>query len=100
MEKNLNLGYLLEVLNPITSKWHSFGLQLSVDPNKLNQFEAYRPANVRERLREMLECWLQKYTPATIQNILYALETDSLGEKTLANTLEERYRGNQPYVLK
>ena len=93
----MKLGYLLEVLDPITSEWHSFGIQLGVNPNKLQEFEAYKTSHVRDYLREMLECWLQKSTSATMQDILNALRKPVLGEVRLSKQLEEKYKGNHMY---
>ena len=95
----MKLVYLLELLDPITSKWHAFGIQLGVKPDKLQELETHKTSPVRDYMREMLECWLQKSTSATMQDILNALRKPVLGEMRLSKELEKKYKGTHKCLL-
>ena len=96
----MELRVLQTLLNPVIAKWHSFGLQLGVSPDVLNQFE--RPAAacyVRDYLREVLERWLSKNPnpPPKIQDIITVLGGPTLRNNALAQALETEYQGNHQY---
>lgn len=84
---------LLDVLQPIAAEWHAFGIQLGDDYNILNQFTTY-DSFVRRYLEIVLERWLQKTPPPTIQDIITALRKPSFRNNKLASKLEEQYKGN------
>ena len=92
--KLLKPADLLDVLQPITAQWHAFGIQLGVDPDVLNTFTAY-DSFVRRYLEIVLERWLQKTPPLTIQDIITALRKPSFRNNRLASELDEKYKGNQ-----
>ena len=85
---------LLDVLQPVAAEWYAFGIQLGVDHNKLKQFTAY-DSFVKRYLEIVLERWLEKKTPQTIQDIITALRKPSLQNNALAIKLENNYKGNQ-----
>ena len=84
---------LLNKLKPVTAGWHSFGIQLGVDPNKLSELECH-VRNVKRYLTDMLAHWLDNYEPApTVKDLLDALRSPAMMEIRLAAKLEEKYKG-------
>ena len=82
---------LLNKLKPVTAGWHSFGIQLGVDPNKLSELECH-VRNVKRYLTDMLAHWLNDHEP-TVKDLLDALRSPAMMEKRLAAKLEEKYKG-------
>ena len=84
---------LLNKLKPLTAGWHSFGIQLGVDPNKLSELECH-VRNVKRYLTDMLVHWLNDHEPApTVKDLLDALRSPAMMERRLAAKLEEKYKG-------
>lgn len=80
------------MLRPIAANWHAFGIQLGVPHATLATFTTFN-SFVRRYLEIVLERWLDKDPPPTIQDIITALRRED--NNRLANKLEEKYQGNQ-----
>lgn len=77
-------------LKPVRAKWHAIGIQLRVNPNRLDEFEEYT-GNVNLYLSKVIKLWRQSDPPPEIQHLIDALRV--LDRKKLANKLEKDYKG-------
>ena len=84
-------------LNSVTSDWHSFGIQLEVDHDKLSQFEKYTQ-DVKFYLSKTLQLWFKQDQPPTVQDLLDALRSPVLNYRRLAGELEEKYKGKHMFT--
>ena len=88
----MKLKDLLYELKPIRANWHAFGIQLGVPHATLATFTTIN-SFVRRYLEIVLERWLSKDPPPTIQDIIIALR--QMDNNRLAMELEDKYQGNQ-----
>ena len=88
----LNMQNLMNELVTVTSKYFTFGIQLKIDEDKLEEFEVnYQDAS--RRFSAVLSHWKKGNTkrPVEWESIFKALESRSVGEKGLAKQLREKY---------
>ena len=85
-----NLKELVNLLNPVRSKWYAVGLQLSVPVSDLNSIRS-QFSDPRECLCEMLQLWLKRQGVSWI-DIFEALRSQSVGEEQLGvELLQEKF---------
>lgn len=88
----MTLGVLIDELSEVTAMWYLFGIQLGVEPSRMEAFQSYS-LDVRHKLSGMLQLWLQKDPPPTIQDLLKALRSKTIRNHRLAAKLERTYEG-------
>ena len=87
----LELRSVTNELVSVTAKWHCIGVQLGVDPAKLEEIENnYQTAD--RRFSEVIKFWLRGNTSAAVswESLVEVLEQPSVGEKGLAMRLREK----------
>ena len=93
LESGLELKNLTNELANVTSKYYEIGIQLGIDEEKLKQIESDHKDNIKRRFSEMLSCWSKGNGDGapSWNSLVSALESKSVGEKTLAATLRKQY---------
>ena len=69
---------------PVSPKWYQMGVQLELDPRKLNGIEKLQGADVIDKMTKMYELWLNTKPHATRREIVETLKKKSIEEITLA----------------
>ena len=69
---------------PVSPKWYQMGVQLELDPRKLNGIEKLQGADVIDKMTKMYELWLNSKPHATRREIVETLKKKSIEEITLA----------------
>ena len=83
-----DLGVLYELVITASVRWHALGLQLGVRPGELERIE-HEYVDPRDRLREMLRCWLKQTSFPSMPDLVAALRKHSVEEIVLAQELED-----------
>ena len=86
-----HLSDVVKAVADLAAHWHPLGVQLDVSRAKLQAFEQ-QPRNVHRGLDQMLEEWMDG-TPQK-EDLFDALKGSGVNQRALAETLEEKYRGN------
>ena len=88
----LKLKVLVNELTSIAaSKWYDIGIQLDFEDGELKNIGKDH-AEVKDRLREMLNVWLKRVDPVPSWNALIdALKAPTVDEMRLAENLEKKY---------
>ena len=87
----LDLRSVTNELSSVKTKWHTIGVQLGVDPAKLEEIENnYQTAD--RRFSEVIKFWLRGNASAAMswELLVEVLERSSVGEKGLAKTLRQK----------
>ena len=79
------------------------GVQLDLDGNTLDTIKLDNPSNAKACCREAFKEWSKKCTNASWELLLQALESNGVGEKTLAEDirgtlLSGNYTGTIPVI--
>ena len=86
----LDLRSVTNELVSVMAKWHTIGVQLGVDPAKLEEIESnYQTAD--RRFSEVIKFWLRGNASAAVswESLVEVLERPFVGEKGLAKILRE-----------
>ena len=86
----LTLRTVFSALHSVSHKWFSIGLRLDVPISRLKIIET-DGHGVEERMRTMLDYWLNNATVPSWKVLVDALKSPTVGESRLAKELEERY---------
>ena len=70
------------------TKWRTLGVKLDLEPNRLDAIKKENQ-DEDERLSKMYELWLATNPNATYNDVIKALESESLQEITVAHNLKE-----------
>ena len=92
-----DLGQVLEELMEVCSVWYYLGLQLKVRPETLDRIKA-QFSDSTNLLLEVLKAWLDKNDSASWKTITDALRSRSVGERSLADRLESKYKVEETEV--
>ena len=87
----LDLRSVTNELVSVMAKWYCIGVQLGVDPAKLEEIENnYQTAD--RRFSEVIKFWLRGNTRVAVswESLVEVLERSSVGEKGLAKTLRQK----------
>ena len=76
---------------PVSPIWYQMGVQLELDPRKLNGIEL-QGANFMDKMTKMFELWLDTNPQATRRQIVETLRKNSIEEITLAVQYETKLR--------
>ena len=76
----------------VSPKWYQMGIQLKLDPRKLNSIDKLQNANVMDKMTKMYELWLDTNPQATRRQIVETLRKTSIEEITLAVQYETKLR--------
>ena len=87
----LELWSVTNELFSVVAKWYCIGVQLGVDPAKLEEIENNHQTADR-RFSEVIKFWLRGNTrvAASWESLVEVLERSSVGEKGLAKTLRQK----------
>ena len=89
-----DLRTLVEDLHDARDKWHELGLQLRIDNTSLKAIESEQRGDTAKCLREMIAKWLSIGSHnCTIQSIIEALCSNTVGKQEVARKLRNRYSG-------
>ena len=92
-DENLSLKLLINRLKPVAARWHDFGIQLGVNPDRLSELQCHT-RDVKRYLSDMLMQWLVNHEPApTVDDLLDALRSPDIMEIRLAAQLKKKYKG-------
>ena len=85
-----DLALLCNTLNPVAPKCFALGLQLGVEESRLCTIECdYRKCEYQ--LHKIISERLKQDSPLTWYNIVTALRSPTVGEKSLASQIEQEY---------
>ena len=79
----------INALHSASYRWYQIGIQLEVPTHVLKNIKQ-QPHDQTDCLTELLEYWVRN-APPSWRALIDALRAPSVGEKTLAGELEERY---------
>ena len=87
-------------INPkISTKWYDLGLQLGIKDYTLDEIKHNHRDEARTCCRETIRRWLQNAgSAATWNNLIQALEADSISQKTLAKDIREKLLPGKCYL--
>ena len=77
---------------PVSPKWYQMGIQLELDPRKLDGIDKLQGADVMDKMTKMYELWLDINPQATRRQIVETLRKRSIEELTLAVEYETKLR--------
>ena len=85
-----DLGKVFDCLSASSCRWLQLGLQLGVSPEELQKVD-HQWKNPDKCLFETLMCWLKQTECAqpSLSALVTALKQESVGEKVLAQKLEQ-----------
>ena len=86
--KRPTLRQMVSALSKIAAQWRNLGIQLDIDPDVLAVIEADSP-KADDRMRALLEKWLQKYPESGWDDIVRALK--ELGRNDIALIVTREY---------
>ena len=87
----LDLRNVTNELRSVKAKWYTIGVQLGIDPAKLEEIENnYQTAD--RRFSEVIKFWLRGNTRVALswESLVEVLESPFVGEKGLARRLREK----------
>ena len=82
-----------EVATEIPSKWRDMGLQLGVDQDVLEGIASISPGDINRCYSNVFTRWKNQNSttcPYTWLTIVQALESQTVGEKRLADKIKEK----------
>ena len=87
----LDLRNVTNELGSVKAKWHIIGVQLGIDPAKLEEIE-YNYQTADRRFSEVINFWLRGNTRVAMswESLVEVLESPSVDEKGLAMRLREK----------
>ena len=80
---------LCDALQPVSADWHTLGMQLGYDADKLNVIKENNHRNVEDCMKDMLIKWQQKYPNKGWSDIISALR--NMDRNDVANEIERQY---------
>lgn len=80
-----------EVIPEVSSKWLQIGLQLNLSLNLLKQIECDHSKDAQRCCIEMFHEWLCQDRKASWPTLVVALDSNSVAEHNLAETLRTRF---------
>ena len=87
---SLTLNTVFSALHSVSPKWFNIGLRLHVPISRLKIIET-DGHGAEERMRTMLDYWLNNATVPSWNALVDALKTPTVGESRLAKDLGERH---------
>jgi len=72
-----------------STKWYNLGLRLGVNPHTLDEIEEDCQKKSSLACRKMFQAWLREKRAGTWNDIISALNSRSVGESGVAESLEE-----------
>jgi len=84
------LKTVFRALHSVCHKWLNIGLELDVPESQLKIIETDRIGS-EERMRTMLDYWLNNYPLLSWKVLVDALKATTVGESRLAKELEEKH---------
>ena len=92
-----DLVVLLEELYNARAKWYNIGMKLGVNIGTLKAIEKQYLNDPSDCLRETLTTWLKSYSPPpTWSKVMEALNSNAVGEESLATSLKRKYCSSTP----
>ena len=86
----LTLRAAINALHSVSHKWYTIGVQLEVPTFQLKNIEK-KVSDSMDQLLDTLDCWMNNNSSPSWRHLVDALKTPSVGEKRLAEEIEERY---------
>ena len=96
----VNLGYRDELITPLTlkqelstisHKWFEIGTYFKVQPNMLKTIKQTSETNTEVCLMKLCNEWLEEEQDATWSMVVQMLESETISEVALANSIKDRY---------
>ena len=97
-EQGLSLRNLSNELANVVTKYFEIGIQLGIPEHQLYKFESDH-LSVQRRFSKVISYWLNNATGVSWDSLITALETQSVGEKKLANELAKKYHVKAQRIL-
>lgn len=82
-----SLQELMEYCN-VSVRWHSLGIQLSIDGRQLDEIES-EYSSIQDKLSHMYKLWLDINPCASREMVINALRKKVINEQTIADTYEK-----------
>ena len=103
----MDLKMVYNMLHDMREKWYELGLKLSLSEDRLDTISSQNSTDSGDCLRAMLKYWMRNRPhTATIEVLLEALSSDSVGESELAEktrhlniTLASQREGKKEYYF-
>lgn len=89
MEEKPELHELMENAN-VGTKWYELGIQLKLDPNRLDEIDRSR-LNISRKVSDIFHLWLNSKPRATRRELVAALKKRSVNSITLADEYEKLF---------
>ena len=86
----LTLKAAINALHSVCPKWYNIGVQLEVPTFQLKIIEK-KSSDLMDQLRDTLDYWRNNDPSASWRHLVDALKAPSVGEKRLAEEIEEEY---------
>ena len=86
----LTLKAAINALHSVCPKWYNIGVQLEVPTFQLKIIEK-KSSDLMDQLRDTLDYWMNNDPSASWRHLVDALKAPSVGEKWLAEKIEEEY---------
>ena len=96
----VNLGYRDELITPLTlkqelstisHKWFEIGMYFKVQPNTLKTIKQTSETNTEVCLMKLCKEWLGEEQGATWSMVVHMLESETISEAALANSIKNKY---------
>jgi hypothetical protein len=81
------MSELIEYVD-VSTKWHTVGIHLKLDPNKLGAIEENN-RSIDDKVKAMYRLWLNTCSSATRRQLIAVLKMGSVGLNTLAQSYEK-----------
>ncbi len=78
-------------LHTAADVWYNLGLELGVDPNRLDEISSRKNGSDKDNMRAMLKNWLQTSPSRTWTDICNALRDELVARNVLADAIERNY---------
>ena len=86
----LTLKATINALHSVCPKWYNIGVQLEVPTFQLKIIEK-KSSDLMDQLRDTLDYWMSNNTSPSWRHLVDALKAPSVGEKRLAEEIEDEY---------
>ena len=86
----LTLKTSINALHSVSYKWYNIGVQLDVPTFQLKNIEK-KSSDLIDQLRDTLDYWMCNNLSPSWKSLVDALRAPSVGEKRLAEEIEEKY---------
>ena len=86
----VTLKAAINELHSVCPKWYNIGIQLNIPTFQLKIFEQ-KTSNSMDQLRDTLDYWMNSGLSHSWRILVDALKAASVGEKRLAEEIEEKY---------